>query len=43
MLFRDAREEAGSVTEKDWATIEALLRRGYVSLGHAVSSMKPLQ
>ncbi|PMS36256.1 hypothetical protein C0Z20_15090 [Trinickia symbiotica] len=43
MLFRDAREEAGSVSESDWATIEALLRRGYVSLGHAVSMKKSLQ
>jgi hypothetical protein len=40
MLLRDAREEAGSVTENDWATIESLLRQGYVSLGHAVSSTK---
>ncbi|PCE33500.1 hypothetical protein BZL54_04555 [Burkholderia ubonensis subsp. mesacidophila] len=38
MLLRDARAEAGSVTENDWATIESLLHQGYVSLGHAVSS-----
>lgn len=41
MLLRDAREEAGRVTESDWATIESLLRQGYVSLGHSVSSIKP--
>ncbi len=40
MLLRDAREEAGTVTENDWATIESLLRQGYASLGHAVSPMK---
>ncbi|MGF6597592.1 hypothetical protein P3T23_002309 [Paraburkholderia sp. GAS448] len=38
MLLRDAREEAGSVTDADWATIESLLHRSYLSLGHAVSS-----
>jgi hypothetical protein len=38
MLLRDAREEAGSVTDADWATIESLLLRSYRSLGHAVSS-----
>ncbi|WP_423760798.1 hypothetical protein [Burkholderia sp. NLJ2] len=38
MLLRDAREDAGSVTDADWATIESLLHRSYLSLGHAVSS-----
>ncbi|MGF6775298.1 hypothetical protein [Paraburkholderia sp. GAS334] len=38
MLLRDAREEAGSVTDADWATIESLLHLSYLSLGHAVSS-----
>ncbi|MFT0171128.1 hypothetical protein ACLKMY_19270 [Paraburkholderia mimosarum] len=38
MLLRDAREEAGSVTDADWATIESLLQRSYLSLGHAVTS-----
>ncbi|WP_028210599.1 hypothetical protein [Paraburkholderia mimosarum] len=38
MLLRDAREEAGSVTDADWATIESLLHRSYLSLGHAVTS-----
>lgn len=38
MLLRDAREDAGSVTEADWATIESLLHRSYLSLGHAVAS-----
>jgi hypothetical protein len=37
MLLRDAREEAGSVTEKDWATIESLLRRSYLSLSRALA------
>jgi hypothetical protein len=40
MLFRDAREQAGRVTENDWIAIESLLRRGYVSLGHSVTSTK---
>lgn len=40
MLLRDAREEAGSVTENDWATIESLLHHSYVSLGYAVSSRR---
>ncbi|QVN23866.1 hypothetical protein JYG32_35120 [Burkholderia pyrrocinia] len=38
MLLRDAREDAGRVTDADWATIESLLHRSYLSLGHAVSS-----
>ncbi len=38
MLLRDAREEAGGVTDADWATIESLLHRSYLSLQHAVSS-----
>ena len=38
MLLRDAREEAGSVTDADWSTIESLLHRSYLSLAHAVSS-----
>jgi len=38
MLLRDAREEAGGVTDADWATIESLLHRSYLSLGHAASS-----
>ena len=38
MLLRDAREEAGSVTEDDWATIESLVRQGYVSLVRAVKT-----
>ncbi|MFJ1258322.1 hypothetical protein [Cupriavidus sp. CuC1] len=38
MLLRDDREGAGSVTDADWASIESLLHRSYLSLGHAVSS-----
>ena len=38
MLLRDAREEAGSVTEKDWATVESLLHLSYVSLSRALAS-----
>ncbi len=38
MLLRDSREAAGSVTDADWATIESLLHRSYLSLEHVVSS-----
>jgi hypothetical protein len=38
MLLRDAREEAGTVTEADWADIESLLHHSYRSLASAVSS-----
>ena len=36
MLLRDARQEAGSVSDADWATIESLLHRSYLSLAYAV-------
>jgi len=38
MLLRDARAEAGGVTEAEWATIESLLHQSYQSLRLAVSS-----
>lgn len=39
MLFRDARAEAGDMTDADWATIESMLHRSYQSLSQAVSLM----
>lgn len=38
MLLRDARAEAGDMTDTDWATIESMLHQSYQSLSHAVSS-----
>lgn len=38
MLLRDARAEAGGVTEPEWATIELLLQQSYRALRGAVAS-----
>ena len=37
MLLRDARQEAGAVTEQDWSQIGALLDTSWTSLEHVVS------
>ena len=38
MLLRDARAEAGGVTESEWAKIEVLLQQSYRALRGAVAS-----
>ncbi|WP_427308921.1 hypothetical protein [Cupriavidus sp. H39] len=39
MLLRDARAEAGDMTDADWKIIESMLHQSYQSLSHAVSSL----
>lgn len=39
MLLRDARAEAGDMTDADWAIIQSMLHQSYQSLSHAVSSL----